>query len=289
MNNISVQKSATYKFNYIRHDGVNLALHSWIPQKPNAVLFLFHGMQSHAGWFAEVGTYLADHAIATFILDRRGVGMSGGLRGDIPNVDSLLEDYLIALTKVKSLYPKLPLTLLGQSLGGSILAALLSWRKFAIAYDAVVFCAAGLGLRHNQLSASEYQALLKDRTIELSCINLSGDDMTDDSFYLDFIRKDSLCYKQMRHRARAVLLEIEDMYWQKRGVIDATKSALFVYPQYDPIVNTEMALKIFMQLSDNKGMLLQLPSIKHFLWFTDQRRRLLQWLSHYILTGGYGR
>jgi len=287
-NDFYIDKNPIYSKNYLVRDDICLALHGWMPLKVKAILFYIHGMQSHAAWSIETGDYLAKHCIATFILDRRGAGESEGMRGDISNLETLLGDYLSALKKVKCLYPDIPITLFGQSLGGSILAALLCWEKFNIDYNAIVFCASGLGRRHDQLSESEYQALLLDRTDSLCSINLNDEDMTDEKRYIDFIRNDPNCYKKITHRARAVLLEVENMYWGKRKIVKG-RPAIFVCPTHDPIVDTKKALRIFMFLSAHQGMVLQFSTNKHYLWFTNQKYNLLRWLTHYVLTSGYTR
>lgn len=271
---------------YLIRDNVRLALHSWVPQKVQAVLFYIPGMQSHAGWLFEAGPEIAKSSIAIFALDRRGSGLSEGLQGDILSAEVLLDDYYCALEKIKKEYPNLPLTLLGQSLGGSILAALISRDSFKIKYDALVFCTSGLGRRHDQLTSDQYQELLKIRTTDLCPMNLPDEEMTDLPYFLDFMQQDPYGFKFMTYRARAALLEIENLYWHKTGVIQNVSSA-FVRPEIDPIVNTEAAVKIFMQLTNHNGMVLQLPATKHYLWFTAQRYLLINWLTHYILTAGY--
>ncbi len=61
---------------FFMRDGIKLALHSWLSQKPKAILFFVAGMHSHAGWLFEAGPYFADRSISVFCLDRRGTGIS---------------------------------------------------------------------------------------------------------------------------------------------------------------------------------------------------------------------
>lgn len=284
----NVNNNSSFRKNiyYLNSHGTKLALHSWIPIRTKAVLFYISGIQSHAGWLLETGPALASQKIALFSLDRRGSGMSGGLPGDIPSASILLDDYLCALKIVKQKFRSQPLTLLGQSLGGSILAALVSHPRFDVKYDAAVFCTSGLGRQHQLLSTADYEKTRKNHSTELKPINLSDADMTNDLKFLRFMQKDKLKLTHITRRAQASLLDIEDLYWNKVNIFK-NMSAVFVRPTIDPIVDISTALSVFMRLADDKGLVLELPIMKHYLWFTKARHMLLRWLSNYILTAGY--
>jgi len=284
--NIHNVNSANKTIEYIESNGVNIALHSWIPTKVRAILFYIHGIQSHAQWSHEMAMQMNQASIAVFILDRRGSGLSGGLRGDIPTTEILLTDYYLVLQKIRDKYPTIPLTLMGHSLGGSILAGLLSWPEFDIHYNSIVFCASALGKLHHQLTASDHVNLLNNQSLELYELNLNNYDYTDDPDYLAFINQDKLCCRTITQRTRSVLLEIEKLYW-KKTVLKENIPSIFVYPQTDPLVNIDNALSVFMEFSNYQGMTLQIPANKHYMWFTKQKYLLTNWLIHYVLTEGY--
>jgi alpha-beta hydrolase superfamily lysophospholipase len=271
---------------YLQHHNASLALHSWIPSSVQAVLFYMNGVQSHAGWSFETGIDLAKKGIAFYVLDRRGSGLSSGLRGDIPSATFLLEDYYLTIQHVKKHYPKHPLTLMGHSLGGSLLAGLLSWPTFDVSYDAAVFCASALGKLHLKLSADEQKKLVENKNTDPWPLNLDDLDYTDDPRYLNFIKNDPYCCRAITQRSRVALFEIENLYWQKTGALAKVSSA-YVHPKSDPLVNLYSALAIFSDLSAGQGLTLQLPATKHYMWFTEHRHALAKWLSHYVLTGGY--
>ncbi|MCK4608144.1 MAG: alpha/beta hydrolase [Gammaproteobacteria bacterium] len=275
-----------YKVEHLEYADASLALHNWICGEPKAVVFYLHGVQSHAGWSFELGTYLANNGVTLFVLERRGIGFSSGTRGDINSLDKLLGDYYKALNMVKNRYPNIPITLFGQSFGGSVLAGLLSWDKFNLDYDAVAFCSSGLGKRHDLLTTVEYSSQLKDRSKQLLPLDIEDSDMTDLPWFLHFIAEDRYLCREITYRARAIMLEIEALYWNKKNII-TDRPAAFICSVVDPLVNIKVATKVFQQLCGNKGMVLQLPSCKHYLWFTEQRYVLAGWLANFALTGGY--
>src|SRR5512142_1270016 len=99
-------------------DGTPLALHSWAPSIRSTVrglLYYVHGIQSHAGWLFETGAELAQRGVVTCVLDRRG---------DLPSAQVVVEDYLGGLRAARQVFTDLPVTVLGQSFGGSVVASL---------------------------------------------------------------------------------------------------------------------------------------------------------------------
>lgn len=263
---------------YISHDGLQLALHQWLPKQCKAVMFYLHGAQSHAGWLFEMAPYLAAHNIAVYVLDRRGAGQSEGLRGDIFTAEAILADYRIALKAIVKKHPQQPLTLFGQCLGGVILAALVAWDQFNIPYQKIIFCASALGKRYLQSQAG-YE--LPRATTQLIDLPLLDEDFTEEPFYLNFIKQDPLCFKKITQRSEHALLQMDNLYMQKPGLLN-DKTAVYIYPEVDPIVNLPQAITVFQQLTDKQGILKSIPGNKHYVWFSSQNRQALAWLANLI-------
>lgn len=267
--------------------GAKLALYEWVPDKVDAVLFYISGMQSHGAWVKETANYLGRSAIAVFVLDRKGAGLSEGKRGDIASADALLSEYAFIIKKIKNRYSKLPFVLLGQSMGGSILAALLTRKYFDVAVDGLVFCASGLGKRHFELSEEEYESRMQDRGESLLPINLPIEAMTDQKNYQELIEKDDLKLTHFTKTARSELLKLEKMYWELELDLRGA-TAVFVRPYSDPLIDLACSEAIFNRLTGFKGLNVCFPSDRHYLWFSDQRHKLMRWLKGFILSAGYG-
>jgi len=73
-------------------DEINLSLHFYpAPGEKRIVLFL-SGVESHGGWYEKSLSHLKQRGITSYFLDRRGSGLSGGIKGDLKSVDRLTRD-----------------------------------------------------------------------------------------------------------------------------------------------------------------------------------------------------
>jgi lysophospholipase len=95
-----------------------------LPASPIARLAILHGYGDHAGRHIHVMQWMADHGIASYAVDFRGHGRSGGKPGSIRRWDDHLTD-LAAFLAIDDLSPKIttPLFILGHSHGALIAAA----------------------------------------------------------------------------------------------------------------------------------------------------------------------
>lgn len=264
-------------------DGADLALHLWRPQKIKGAVFYFHGLQSHAGWLWEVGPRFADNDIAFFCLDRRGSGISPGERHEIPGVDTVLGDYVDALTFVREFIgDNIPLTLFGHCLGGSFLAALMHYEDFTTRYDAAVFCSTWLGRLHSVLDEEQLRALAAEQSPELWDAGLKTTDFTDDPKYQRFIDDDDLALRQIARRSRATLLGLERLYVGSQARIPAVPAA-YVSGLTDPIVDLDDTHRAFTEMTSGRGMIIKFPTDKHYLFYTGVSDSLVDWASTYTL------
>ncbi|WP_342629447.1 alpha/beta fold hydrolase [Nguyenibacter vanlangensis] len=268
--------SASRKIEQLHSDGADLALHSWMPRNPRAAVFYLHGLQSHAGWSWQFGEYLGRRGVALFVLDRRGSGLSGGVRGDYASLDSLAYDYHVAYNHMLALLEdKQNVTLFGHCLGGSLLGGLLAKGGVFANYRSFVFCSTWLGRLHAVLSPEERSIIAGERSTELVDVDLKAHDFTDVKKYLDFISSDPLSIKCITARSRALFLEIEQIYLE-RGIDSGAASAHYIISSTDPIVNHQASFEVFNAITRNAGFLTVIPTNKHYIPFTDAREVLFK-------------
>ncbi|MFF3373150.1 alpha/beta hydrolase [Streptomyces sp. NPDC002680] len=272
-------------------DGIDLALHLWRPRgETKGAVFYFHGLQSHAGWLWDVGPQFADNDIAFFVLDRRGSGISGGERQDVPDVGTIVADYVTAITHTRELIgDDVPLTLFGHCLGGSFLAALLHHPDFTVRYDATVFCSTWLGRLHAVLGEGERAALTAETSTEPWDAGLKSADFTDDPRYREFIDNDDLAARTLTRRSRAVLLALESLYLDPGRPQLPDVPAAFVSGLTDPIVDLDATREVFQGLFSDGGLVVQFPTDRHYLFYTDVSRSLVDWTSTHTLLQGLDR
>ncbi|MFI6403479.1 alpha/beta hydrolase [Streptomyces sp. NPDC050548] len=269
--------------------GTELALHVWRPERIKGAVFYFHGLQSHAGWLWEVGPRFADNDIALFVLDRRGSGISAGPRHEIPDADTILDDYANAVAFVRGMIgDSVPLSLFGHCLGGSFMAALMHHESFTTRYDAAVFCSSWLGRLHATLGADELRALAGETGGAPWDAGLRSADFTDEAKYRHFIDHDDLAVRQLTRRSRAVLLELERRYLAPRRAL-APVTATFVSGMTDPIVDLDAAHGVFQDLMSERGAIIKFPTDRHYLFYTDVSDSLVDWTSTYTLLQGLNR
>src|SRR4051794_21202941 len=79
--------------------------YAWRPPAPRASLVLLHGLQSHAGWFADAAEALRDAGLAVYALDRRGSGSSRGVRGDVGRYGDWLDEVATVAAQARADYP----------------------------------------------------------------------------------------------------------------------------------------------------------------------------------------
>jgi acylglycerol lipase len=101
--------------------GVSLYWQAWLPNAaPRAVVALAHGGLEHSGRYSHIGRRFADADFASYAIDFRGHGRSGGRRGQIERMSLLVDDLrrLIGLCGEK--HPDTPVFLVAHSLGAMV-------------------------------------------------------------------------------------------------------------------------------------------------------------------------
>jgi alpha-beta hydrolase superfamily lysophospholipase len=87
---------------------------------PKAAVILVHGFGDHSGGLQNLSTSLLDNKYIVYALDLRGHGRSAGKRGYVQSWEEFKEDLKEFDKLVAHQHPKLPLFLVGHSLGGLI-------------------------------------------------------------------------------------------------------------------------------------------------------------------------
>lgn len=102
--------------------GMDCHLHSWSTEKPKAIALIFHGFLAH-GMYPTV-RYAAEllhmNNYAVLAPDFPGHGKSPGMRGYLPSATTLIADAVAVAQHAMSMYPGMPLFLVGSSMGGCI-------------------------------------------------------------------------------------------------------------------------------------------------------------------------
>lgn len=99
----------------------DLFVRSWrSAAEARAIIVICHGFNSHSEYYQWSGQRLADAGFATFALDLRGRGRSGGERFHVGDFDDYVADLHLVVGMARAREPSLPVFVLGHSAGGVI-------------------------------------------------------------------------------------------------------------------------------------------------------------------------
>jgi len=101
---------------------ISVPYRSWIPvEKPSAVLLCVHGLGFSSESFTEFGRRMAGRGFAVYAVDVRGFGEWMKRQGENQvDFEACMLDIESALRTLQKAYPRLPVFLVGESMGGAI-------------------------------------------------------------------------------------------------------------------------------------------------------------------------
>lgn len=124
-------------------DGARLPLVSWQPEGDlRGIVLGLHGYGDCRQSFAALGPWLAERGLALVAYDQRGFGETSA-RGTWPGAMTLVQDLADVVEAVRADEPELPLTVIGESMGGSVALAGLAGGKVQ-GVDRLVLAAPGV-------------------------------------------------------------------------------------------------------------------------------------------------
>jgi len=104
-------------------DGYRLPLRCWgNPETARGVVLALHGFNDYGHAFAGLGDFLGAEGQVVYAVDQRGFG-AAAQRGRWAGETRLTEDVAALVDLLHARHPSLPLTLVGESMGGAVLLA----------------------------------------------------------------------------------------------------------------------------------------------------------------------
>ncbi len=235
---------------FVTADGLELPLRSWAPAgDPRAVILALHGFNDYSNAFENPGAFWAEQDILTYAFDQRGFGAAphpGLWAGNA----ALTGDLADASRAIRARHPGLPLYLLGESMGGSVILAALAGPRPPLS-DGVILVAPAVWSRATMPWYQRSLLWLTSNTIPW--MKFSGRGLkiqaSDNIEMLRGLGRDPLVIKRTRADAIHGLVGLMDAAQAAAPQFDAP--ALLLYGELDEIVPRKPTLKFWKKLPES--------------------------------------
>ncbi|THH41484.1 alpha/beta hydrolase [Neolewinella litorea] len=117
------------EFSWKNEQGLKIYAVDWKTDQPQAVVGIIHGLGEHCRRYDALAAFFNANGIAVVGYDRQGFGRSEGPRGYTSHYRNYLDGVAQLRVQCERRYPRLPIFLFGQSMGGQLLLHYLIHRK----------------------------------------------------------------------------------------------------------------------------------------------------------------
>ena len=266
---------------FLTADGSTLDYIAYTAPGADTALVYLHGIESHAGWFAQAATLLQARGYDVFCLDRRGSGINrenrGFVSGHVDQYQVLFDDIHTFIAPLRERYQRVILT--GLSWGGKLATA------HALAYpddaDALILITPGLSALVDVSLPTKLKVLLFAQIAPKSEIAspIAPEMFTTTPRYLDYIENDPL---RLTHATAR-------FYWQSSRLdryIDANitrldKPVLLFLAGHDRIIDNAGVLELLQRASLPQFEVIDYPDQTHSVQFDDPAT-LVQDMDHWL-------
>ena len=234
----------------IAEDGARLPMRIWVPAGPiKAAVLAVHGFNDYSNAFTGPAEEWAKAGIITYAYDQRGFGLAPE-RGRWAGTRRLAEDLTLASHLVRARHPKVPLFLLGESMGGALIIADVAGTAGAPPpdYDGIILSAPAVWGRPD-MNIFERVALWTAYQL-MPGMTLSGRGLhimpSDNIPMLRALSKDPLVIKETRVDAVKGLVDLMDLALGSAPRLKAP--LLLLYGEHDPIIPAKPIREMIAQL-----------------------------------------
>jgi alpha-beta hydrolase superfamily lysophospholipase len=267
------------------HDGLDLVGEHHLRPGCRARIVIVHGYAEHRGRYAALVAALGEAGYECHLMDLRGHGRSGGVRGFVSRFEDYFADLNLFLTRIAEVAPGAAFqVLLGHSLGGLISLAYLLRRPAAdLPFGALAvsspFLTSAQEVPAIQAGLAAVTSLLIPKLLGPSPIDSSS--LSHDPEVVAAYDADPLVFKTLSPRWFLETRRVQEEVLEGAGAIHLP--ALFQIGSDDPIADPERSRKVFERLgSTDKQMEIYQGFLHEVFNETGQRQvlaDLLAWLD----------
>lgn len=264
-------------------DGYALHTTRWPPDGPTkGRVLVLHGVQSHGGWYHNLGRTLASRGYEAMFPDRRGSGKNEDDRGHARSSWQLLDDVAVTLRTLHDADPVMPIALAGISWGGKL--AVIAAAKHPELVDALALICPGLHPRVDVGRGERLRIALAFFTNRRKRFPIPLADpalFTDSPEGQSFIANDPLSLRTATASLLAASRFIDRGVAKVRGKV--RQPALLMLAGYDRIVDNARTLSYFEGIGSPRPRVIEYPEGHHTLEFDPDPSRyaldLADWLD----------
>jgi alpha-beta hydrolase superfamily lysophospholipase len=262
-------------------DGSTLGYIAYTAPGAETALVYLHGIESHAGWFAQAATLLRNHGYDVFCLDRRGSGINrdnrGFVSGHVEQYQVLFDDIHAFVAPLRERYRRVVLA--GLSWGGKLATAhVLAYPDDA---DALVLITPGLRALVDLSLSSKLKVVLFSQFSPESQIAspIAPEMFTTTPRYLDYLENDPL---RLTHATAR-------FYWQSNrldkyineNINRLDKPLLLFLAGRDRIIDNAGVLELLQRTGLPQFEVIDYPEQTHSVQFDDPAM-LVQDMDHWL-------
>jgi alpha-beta hydrolase superfamily lysophospholipase len=246
---------------------------------------VLHGVQSHSGWYHNLGRTLASAGYEAHFPDRRGSGANQNDRGHTPSARRLIRDQTEWLAELKRQDPAVPIALAGISWGGKI--AVIAAGREPNLVDALALICPGLHPRVGVTRAERMRIAWAFFTNRLKRFPIPLSDPALFTAHAEgqaYIAADPLSLRDATAGLLAASTFIDRMV--ARIPPKVRQPALLMLAGHDRIVDNERTIAYFNTLASSKRETIEYPEGHHTLEFEPDPSRyaldLIGWLDRVL-------
>lgn len=234
-------------------DGTALPLYIWAPGRPKdrapkAVILALHGFNMYGGYFDQPASWLAEQGYLVYAYDQRGFG-AGKHAGLWPGSAQLLADLGSVARLIAQRHPDQPLYLLGDSMGGALVALALTGPN-PPAVAGAILVAPAVWARDAMPFYQRWALWLALRLFPGASFTGEGlrIQASDNIEALRALGRDPLVIKRTKVVAMAGITDLMDAALATAPALEAPIPILILYGEKDEIIPQEPTLRFWRDL-----------------------------------------
>jgi alpha-beta hydrolase superfamily lysophospholipase len=254
--------------------GRTLFRRCWLPREPERLLLLVHGFAEHSGRYEHVGAWFASRGCAVHAYDHQGHGRSEGKRGHLRRFEDLLDDLEAVIAAARAEQPGLRPQLVGHSMGGLVVTALLCERAPDVAGAVTSGAALALadGLSRARMRVARALRLVAPRLSLASGLDPQG--LSVDSEVVRAYVEDPLVFQTMTTSLAVALMDAVERTAASAGRVRVP--LLMLHGEDDPICPVQGTRRFFEGLAVEPRKLLTYPGLRHEIFNEPAQERVFE-------------